>query len=106
MTPVLLSLFLVVIILHTMCGRIPTATNSPEIAAIINTVIQYRCMPLEVFRQKMMAGWVIWLAPRDSELASELARKAASVSQDGEYLHGAQLLTAIQRRSEWDPIPL
>jgi len=64
MKPRILTLFLVVVLLGTACGSAPAATNPPGPAdgtgstATINASVQYRRLPLKIYRQKMMAGWL------------------------------------------------
>ena len=38
------------------------------------------------------------VAPGDPEFATDLARRAASVSHDGEAIHGAQVVRRSKRR--------
>ena len=39
------------------------------------------------------------VAPGDPELAADLARRAASVSHDGEAIYGAQVLAAMEAQA-------
>src|ERR671925_556871 len=43
-------------------------------------------------------GWAM-VAPGDPELAADLARRAASVSHDGEAVYGAQVLAAMEAQA-------
>ena len=54
MNPRFFTLCLVVVLLGTACGSAPAATNP----ATLNDIVQYRRLPLKVYRQKMMAGWL------------------------------------------------
>ncbi len=43
------------------------------------------------------------VAPGDPQLAADLARKAASVSHDGEAIYGAQMLAAMEAQAFVEP---
>ena len=49
----------------------------------------------QIGAQIFIDGWAM-IAPGDPELATALARQAASVSHDGEAIYGAQVVTAIE----------
>jgi ADP-ribosylglycohydrolase len=52
----------------------------------------------QIGAQIFVDGWAM-VAPGDPALASELARRAGSVSHDGEALHAAQLLAAMEAQA-------
>jgi ADP-ribosylglycohydrolase len=52
----------------------------------------------QIGAQIFIDGWAM-VAPGDPELASDLARRAASVSHDGEAIHAAQALAAIESQA-------
>jgi ADP-ribosylglycohydrolase len=56
--PGILPIFLVVVLLGTACGSAPAAKNPSGSAASVTANVQYRRLPLKVYRQKMMAGWL------------------------------------------------
>ncbi len=49
----------------------------------------------QIGAQIFIDGWAL-ISPGVPQLAAELARRAASVSHDGEALHGAQMLAAME----------
>src|SRR5215212_6227416 len=48
--------------------------------------------------QIVIDGWAM-VAPGDPELAAELARRAGSVSHDGEAIYGAQVVAAMEAQA-------
>jgi len=52
----------------------------------------------QVGAQIFIDGWAM-VAPGDPELAADLARRAASVSHDGEAIHGAQVVAAMEAQA-------
>src|SRR3712207_7208670 len=49
----------------------------------------------QIGAQIFIDGWAM-VAPGDPELAADLARRAASVSHDGEAIYGAQVVAAME----------
>ncbi|MBC7257610.1 MAG: ADP-ribosylglycohydrolase family protein, partial [Chloroflexi bacterium] len=47
-------------------------------------------------------GWGM-ICPGDPELAADLARRAASVSHDGEAIYGAQVIAAMEAQAFFEP---
>jgi len=56
----------------------------------------------QIGAQIFIDGWAM-VAPGDPELAAELARRAASVSHDGEAVYGAQVLAAMEAQAFVEP---
>src|SRR5690606_27503786 len=56
----------------------------------------------QIGAQIFIDGWAM-VAPGDPELAAELARRAASVSHDGEAIYGAQVLAAMEAQAFIEP---
>jgi len=52
----------------------------------------------QVGAQIFIDGWAM-VAPGDPELAADLARRAASVSHDGEAIYGAQVIAAMEAQA-------
>jgi hypothetical protein len=56
----------------------------------------------QIGSQIFIDAWAM-VAPGDPELAAELARRAASVSHDGEAIYGAQVVAAIEAQAFVEP---
>ena len=56
----------------------------------------------QIGAQIFIDGWAM-VAPGDPELAADLARRAASVSHDGEAIHGAQVIAAMEALAFVEP---
>lgn len=56
----------------------------------------------QIGSQIFIDGWAM-VAPGDPALAAELARKAASVSHDGEAIYGAQVVAAMEAMAFAEP---
>ena len=56
----------------------------------------------QIGAQIFIDGWAM-VAPGDPELAADLARRAASVSHDGEAIYGAQVLAAMEAQAFVEP---
>ena len=52
----------------------------------------------QIGAQIFIDGWAM-VAPGDPELAADLARRAASVSHDGEAIYGAQVMAAMEAQA-------
>ena len=52
----------------------------------------------QIGAQIFIDGWAM-VAPGDPELAADLARRAGSVSHDGEAIYGAQVLAAMESQA-------
>ncbi|MFN8451531.1 MAG: ADP-ribosylglycohydrolase family protein [Anaerolineae bacterium] len=75
--------------------RIP-APRSGSIALNSKTVAE------QIGAQIFIDGWGM-IAPGDPELAADLARRAASVSHDGEAIYGAQVIAAMEAQAFVEP---
>ncbi len=56
----------------------------------------------QIGAQIFIDGWGM-IAPGDPELAADLARRAASVSHDGEAIYGAQVIAAMEAQAFVEP---
>ena len=56
----------------------------------------------QIGAQIFVDGWAM-VAPGDPELAADLARRAASVSHDGEAIYGAQVVAAMEAQAFVEP---
>ncbi|MFQ3633315.1 ADP-ribosylglycohydrolase family protein [Roseiflexus sp.] len=56
----------------------------------------------QIGAQIFIDGWAM-VAPGDPELAVDLARRAASVSHDGEAIYGAQVIAAMESMAFFEP---
>jgi len=56
----------------------------------------------QIGAQIFIDGWAL-VAPGDPELAADLARRAASVSHDGEAIYGAQVIAAMEALAFVEP---
>ena len=59
-------------------------------------------MAEQIGAQIFIDGWAM-IAPGDPELAADLARRAASVSHDGEAIYGAQMVAAMEALAFVEP---
>src|SRR5215211_4724277 len=77
---------------HTAYLRLKHGTPAPESGSIaLNTKVVAEQIGSQIF----IDGWAM-VAPGDPELAADFARRAASVSHDGEAIYGAQVIAAIE----------
>jgi ADP-ribosylglycohydrolase len=84
---------------HTAYLRLKAGVPAPRSGAIATngaTVAE------QIGAQIFIDGWGM-VAPGDPELAADLARRAASVSHDGEAIHGAQVVTAMEAQAFVEP---
>jgi hypothetical protein len=70
---------------HTAYLRLKSGVAAPESGSI---ALNSRTVAEQIGAQIFIDGWAM-VAPGDPELAADLARRAASVSHDGEAVHGA-----------------
>jgi len=76
---------------HTAYLRLKSGIQPPRSGSIeLNGPV----MAEQIGSQIFIDGWGM-IAPGDPELAAELARRAASVSHDGEAIYGAQVVAAL-----------
>jgi ADP-ribosylglycohydrolase len=80
---------------HTAYLRLKRGVRAPESGSIdLNGTIVAEQIGAQIF----IDGWAM-VAPGDPELAVDLARRAASVSHDGEAIYGAQVLAAMESQA-------
>ena len=77
---------------HTAYLRLKSGIPAPRSGSIaVNGPIVAQQIGAQIF----IDGWAM-IAPGDPERAADLARRAASVSHDGEAVYGAQVLAAME----------
>jgi ADP-ribosylglycohydrolase len=77
---------------HTAYLRLKDGVPAPESGSI---ALNGKTVAEQIGAQIFIDGWAM-IAPGAPELAAELARRAGSVSHDGEAIYGAQLLAAME----------
>lgn len=77
---------------HTAFLRLKHGIPAPQSGAIATNG---QVVAEQIGAQIFIDGWAM-VAPGDPELAADLARRAASVSHDGEAIYGAQVLAAME----------
>jgi ADP-ribosylglycohydrolase len=80
---------------HTAFLRLKRGIPAPRSGSM---ELNGRVVSEQIGSQIFIDGWAM-AAPGDPEFAAELARKAASVSHDGEAIHGAQVLAAMEAQA-------
>jgi ADP-ribosylglycohydrolase len=80
---------------HTAFERLKHGIKAPQSgsAALNGTVISE-----QIGAQIFIDGWAM-VAPGDPEFAADLARRAGSVSHDGEAVYGAQMVAAMEAQA-------
>lgn len=77
---------------HTAYLRLKGGIEAPHSgSAALNGKVTSEQIGAQIF----IDGWAM-VAPGDPELAADLARRAASVSHDGEAIYGAQVIAAME----------
>lgn len=76
---------------HTAYLRLKAGVDAPDSGSI---ALNGRVVAEQIGSQIFIDGWGL-IAPGDPALASEFARRAASVSHDGEAIFGAQVIAAM-----------
>lgn len=84
---------------HTAYLRLKKGIPAPRSGCI---ELNGKVVAEQIGSQIFIDGWAM-VAPGDPELAAELARRAASVSHDGEAIYGAQVLAAMQSQAFVEP---
>ena len=80
---------------HTAYLRLKRGIPAPQSGSIaLNSLVVAEQIGSQIF----IDGWAM-VAPGDPELAAELARRAASVSHDGEAIYGAQVVAALEAQA-------
>src|ERR1035437_4337274 len=77
---------------HTAYLRLKQGIRAPQSGAIATNG---RVVAEQIGAQIFIDGWAM-VAPGDPELAADLARRAASVSHDGEAIYAAQIVAAME----------
>ena len=77
---------------HTAYLRLKNGIHAPESGSIARNT---KVVAEQIGSQIFIDGWAM-IAPGDPELAADFARRAASVSHDGEAIYGAQVIAAIE----------
>ncbi len=80
---------------HTAYMRLKHGIPAPESGSIARNG---KVVAEQIGAQIFIDGWAM-VAPGDPELAADLARRAASVSHDGEAIYGAQVLAAMEAQA-------
>jgi ADP-ribosylglycohydrolase len=80
---------------HTAYLRLKNGIPAPRSGSM---ELNGRVMAEQIGSQIFIDGWAL-VAPGDPELAADLARRAASVSHDGEAIYGAQVVAAIEAQA-------
>lgn len=77
---------------HTAYLRLKHGTKAPESGSI---ALNGKVVAEQIGAQIFIDGWGM-ICPGDPALAADLARRAGSVSHDGEAIYGAQVVAAIE----------
>ncbi|MEZ4718496.1 MAG: ADP-ribosylglycohydrolase family protein [Caldilineaceae bacterium] len=77
---------------HTAYLRLKHGVQAPASGSIASNG---KVVAEQIGAQIFIDGWAM-VAPGDPELAADLARRAGSVSHDGEAIYGAQVLAAME----------
>jgi ADP-ribosylglycohydrolase len=80
---------------HTAYVRLKNGIPAPASGAIATNG---KVVAEQIGAQIFIDGWAM-VAPGDPELAADLARRAGSVSHDGEAIYGAQVLAAMEAQA-------
>src|SRR5215213_1155634 len=80
---------------HTAYLRLKQGIPAPRSGSI---ALNGKVVAEQIGAQIFVDGWAM-VAPGDPELAADLARRAASVSHDGEALYGAQVVAAMEAQA-------
>jgi len=80
---------------HTAFLRLKKGLPAPQSGSIATNG---KIVAEQIGAQIFIDGWGM-IAPGDPELAAEFARKAASVSHDGEAIYGAQVIAAMEAQA-------
>ncbi len=80
---------------HTAYMRLKHGYKAPESGSI---ALNGKVVAEQIGAQIFIDGWAM-VAPGDPELAADFARRAGSVSHDGEAIYGAQVLAAMEAQA-------
>ncbi len=84
---------------HTAYLRLTEGVPAPRSGS---AALNGRVVSEQIGSQIFVDGWAR-AAPGDPELAADLARRAASVSHDGEAVYGAQVIAAMEAQAFVEP---
>ena len=84
---------------HTAFLRLKHGVAAPESGSI---ALNGKVVAEQIGAQIFIDGWAM-VAPGDPALAADLARRAASVSHDGEAIYGAQIIAAMEALAFVEP---
>ena len=84
---------------HTAYLRLKAGIKAPESGSIKRNG---QVVAEQIGAQIFIDGWGM-ICPGDPELAADLARRAASVSHDGEAIYGAQVIAAMEAQAFFEP---
>ena len=80
---------------HTAYLRLKNGVEAPASGSI---ALNSKVVAEQIGSQIFIDGWAM-VAPGDPELAADLARRAGSVSHDGEAIYGAQVIAAMEAQA-------
>jgi ADP-ribosylglycohydrolase len=80
---------------HTAYLRLKSGVSAPESGS---RALNGKVISEQIGAQIFIDGWGM-VCPGDPERASELARRAASVSHDGEAIYGAQVIASMEAQA-------
>ena len=80
---------------HTAFLRLKSGIPAPQSGSM---ALNGKVVAEQIGSQIFIDGWAM-VAPGDPELAADLARRAASVSHDGEAIYGAQVVAAMEAQA-------
>lgn len=80
---------------HTAFLRLKHGVKAPQSGSI---ALNGKVVAEQIGSQIFIDGWAM-VAPGDPELAADFARRAGSVSHDGEAIYGAQVLAAMEAQA-------
>ncbi|MBK8034450.1 MAG: ADP-ribosylglycohydrolase family protein [Chloroflexi bacterium] len=80
---------------HTAYLRLKAGIEAPRSGSI---ALNGKVVAEQIGAQIFIDGWGL-VAPGDPELAADFARKAGSVSHDGEAIYGAQVIAAMEAQA-------
>jgi ADP-ribosylglycohydrolase len=80
---------------HTAYLRLKQGVEAPRSGS---TALNGKVVAEQIGAQIFIDGWAM-VAPGDPALAADLARRAASVSHDGEAIYGAQVVAAMEAQA-------
>jgi ADP-ribosylglycohydrolase len=84
---------------HTAYLRLKSGIPAPKSGSI---ALNSQVVAEQIGAQIFIDGWAM-VAPGDPELAADLARRAGSVSHDGEAIYGAQIVAAMEAQAFVEP---